>query len=190
MFCLCLTDKKHLSRLIWLRMVDHQIDPAIASSVRCMLASRQRSFLPFTTTISMLGSFVRATNKVTKNSSRISKMSNKSHPDADLFPHATGLAQKTVEDHQAEQPLKLYAGWFCPFVGRAWTVLQEKNIPYQYIEVSRYYSDSAKPRLIGHQGEPIPQARIAAEAQPTRPGPYTPIRQQASLRKHCHLRIP
>jgi len=84
----------------------------------------------------MLGSFVRATNKVTKNSSRISKMSNKSHPDADLFPHATGLAQKTVEDHQAEQPLKLYAGWFCPFVGRAWTVLQEKKIPYQYIEVS------------------------------------------------------
>jgi glutathione S-transferase len=65
-------------------------------------------------------------------------MSNKSHPDADLFPHATGLAQKTVEEHQAEQPLKLYAGWFCPFVGRAWTVLQEKNIPYQYIEVSDY----------------------------------------------------
>lgn len=62
-------------------------------------------------------------------------MSNKSHPDADLFPHATGLAQKTVEDHKAEQPLKLYAGWFCPFVGRAWTVLQEKKIPYQYIEV-------------------------------------------------------
>jgi len=66
-------------------------------------------------------------------------MSNKSHPDADLFPHATGLAQKTVEEHQAEQPLKLYAGWFCPFVGRAWTVLQEKNIPYQYIEVNPYH---------------------------------------------------
>ena len=28
------------------RMEDHQIDPAIASSVRCMLASRHISFLP------------------------------------------------------------------------------------------------------------------------------------------------
>jgi hypothetical protein len=69
------------------------------------------------------------------NTHSIGKMSKQSHPDADLFPHATGLAQKTVEEHQAEQPLKLYAGWFCPFVGRAWTVLQEKGIPYQYIEV-------------------------------------------------------
>jgi hypothetical protein len=91
----------------------------------------------------MLGSFVRATSKGTKDSSSKSKMSNKSHPDADLFPHATGLAQKTVEEHQAEQPLKLYAGWFCPFVGRAWTVLQEKNIPYQYIEVSGHF-----PRMV------------------------------------------
>jgi glutathione S-transferase len=37
----------------------------------------------------------------------------------------------------------LYAGWFCPFVGRAWTVLQEKNIPYQYIEVSGHF-----PRMV------------------------------------------
>ena len=105
-----------------------------------MLASRQMSFPSSATTIPMLRSFVRTTNKGIKSTTRTIKMSNKSHPDADLFPHATGLAQKTVEEHQAEQPLKLYAGWFCPFVGRAWTVLQEKNIPYQYIEVSRHYS--------------------------------------------------
>jgi hypothetical protein len=108
-----------------------------------MLASRQMAFPSFTTT-SMLRSFVRATNKGIKSTTKTSKMSNKSHPDADLFPHATGLAQKTVEEHQAEQPLKLYAGWFCPFVGRAWTVLQEKNIPYQYIEVSERYPHTAK----------------------------------------------
>lgn len=103
-------------------------------------------------------------------------MSNKSHPDADLFPHATGLAQKTVEEHQAEQPLKLYAGWFCPFVGRAWTVLQEKNIPYQYIEVSEMLLMHGLPRLISHQGEPLPQTKIVVEAQPAWSGSHTPIR--------------
>ncbi|KAK8035841.1 hypothetical protein PG991_001914 [Apiospora marii] len=36
-------------------------------------------------------------------------------PDADLHPVATGLAKETVDKHAAEQPLKLFAGWFCPF---------------------------------------------------------------------------
>lgn len=36
------------------------------------------------------------------------------HPDSNLHPEATGLAKATVEKHRAEQPLKLYAGWFCP----------------------------------------------------------------------------
>jgi len=53
------------------------------------------------------------------------------HPDSNLFPHATGAAKDIVDAHQAEQPLKLYSGWFCPFVQRAWTVLEEKKIPYQ-----------------------------------------------------------
>lgn len=34
-----------------------------------------------------------------------------SHPDADLHPVATGPAKAIVDAHQAEQPLKLYAGW-------------------------------------------------------------------------------
>ncbi|KAF7196199.1 Glutathione S-transferase omega-1 [Pseudocercospora fuligena] len=61
-----------------------------------------------------------------------------SHPDADLHPVATGPAKSIVDAHQKEEPLKLYSGWFCPFVQRAWSVLEEKKIPYQYIEVNPY----------------------------------------------------
>ena len=39
-----------------------------------------------------------------------------SHPDADIHPEATGPAKSLVDKHQADQPLKLYAGWFCPYV--------------------------------------------------------------------------
>ena len=60
------------------------------------------------------------------------------HPDAELHPSATGLAARTVAAHASDQPLKLYAGWFCPFVQRVWLVLEEKQIPYQYIEVNPY----------------------------------------------------
>lgn len=58
------------------------------------------------------------------------------HPDSDLHPKATGPAWNIVQEHQKEEPLKLYSGWFCPFVQRAWAVLEEKKIPYQYIEGS------------------------------------------------------
>ncbi|PYH90833.1 glutathione S-transferase [Aspergillus ellipticus CBS 707.79] len=59
--------------------------------------------------------------------------------DASIHPEATGPAKALVEKHQAEQPLKLYAGWFCPFVQRVWLALEEKQIPYQYIEVNPYH---------------------------------------------------
>ncbi|KAL3427566.1 Glutathione S-transferase omega-1 [Phlyctema vagabunda] len=55
-------------------------------------------------------------------------------PDAQLFPHATGAAEKMVKEHEKEEPLKLYSGWFCPFVQRVLLVLLEKKIPFQYIE--------------------------------------------------------
>lgn len=38
------------------------------------------------------------------------------HPDSNLYPEASGLAKVLVDQHRAEQPLKLYAGWFCPYV--------------------------------------------------------------------------
>ncbi|KAI1756758.1 putative glutathione S-transferase [Xylaria castorea] len=55
-------------------------------------------------------------------------------PDAELHPVATGLAKQTVDDHAAENQLKLFSGWFCPFVQRVWLTLEEKGIPYEYIE--------------------------------------------------------
>ncbi|PSR72646.1 hypothetical protein PHLCEN_2v11481 [Hermanssonia centrifuga] len=79
-----------------------------------------------------------------------------SMPDEKIFPHATGFAAKTVEDHQQPQDLVFYSGWvrvykgsdyracltvstqFCPFVQRAWITLEEKGIPYQYKEVNPY----------------------------------------------------
>ncbi|KAF4637528.1 hypothetical protein G7Y89_g563 [Cudoniella acicularis] len=60
------------------------------------------------------------------------------HPDAKLYPHATGAAAKMVKAHQKEESLKLYSGWFCPFVQRVLLVLLEKKIPFQYIEVNPY----------------------------------------------------
>ncbi|KAF2033367.1 glutathione transferase omega-1 [Setomelanomma holmii] len=63
----------------------------------------------------------------------------KDHPDADLHPEATGAAAAIVKAHVAENPLKLYSGWFCPFVQRTWIVLEEKSLPYQYIEVNPYH---------------------------------------------------
>lgn len=59
--------------------------------------------------------------------------------DTSILDHATGHAAELVEAHLAEHPLKLYAGWFCPFVQRAWIVLEEKRIPYQYVEINPYH---------------------------------------------------
>jgi len=38
--------------------------------------------------------------------------------------------------------LKLWAGWFCPFVQRSWITLEEKKIPYQYHEVNPYKKEA------------------------------------------------
>ncbi|KAI0007363.1 glutathione S-transferase [Xylariaceae sp. FL0662B] len=55
-----------------------------------------------------------------------------------LQARATGAAAKFAAAHQDEHPLKLYGGWFCPFVQRSWIVLHEKQIPHQYVEINPY----------------------------------------------------
>lgn len=59
--------------------------------------------------------------------------------DTSLEPHTSGLAAKFAAAHTAEHPLKLYGGWFCPFVQRSWIVLHEKKIPHQYVEINPYH---------------------------------------------------
>ncbi|KAK4103341.1 glutathione S-transferase [Parathielavia hyrcaniae] len=59
--------------------------------------------------------------------------------DTSLLPHPTGAAARFAASHSSEHPpLKLYGGWFCPFVQRAWIVLAEKNVPHQYVEINPY----------------------------------------------------
>jgi glutathione S-transferase len=60
------------------------------------------------------------------------------HPDADIHPEATGPAAKIVAAHQKDEPITLYSGWFCPFVQRSWITLEEKKIPYKYVEINPY----------------------------------------------------
>ncbi|KAH6873233.1 glutathione transferase omega-1 [Alternaria rosae] len=95
----------------------------------------------------------------------------KDHPDADLHPEATGLAAATVKAHSAECPLKLYSGWFCPFVQRVWIALEEKGIQYQYIEVNPYHKPQSlldlNPRglvpTLQYQNKPLYESTILCE---------------------------
>ncbi|KAJ9156203.1 Glutathione S-transferase omega-1 [Pleurostoma richardsiae] len=58
--------------------------------------------------------------------------------DTSIEPHTSGAAARFAAAHAAEHPLKLYGGWFCPFVQRTWMVLHEKRIPHQYVEINPY----------------------------------------------------
>ncbi|KAF2144447.1 uncharacterized protein K452DRAFT_306284 [Aplosporella prunicola CBS 121167] len=91
------------------------------------------------------------------------------HPD--IYPEATGLAKATVQVHQAETPLKLYGGWFCPFVQRIWLILEEKGIPYQFIEVNPYNRPESLLRLnprgltpaLEYNKKPLYESTVIAE---------------------------
>lgn len=63
--------------------------------------------------------------------------------DTSIHNSTSGLAHNTSSAHESEEPLKLYSGWFCPFVQRAWITLQEKRIPYQYIEINPYHKEKS-----------------------------------------------
>ncbi|KAF2728435.1 putative glutathione-S-transferase theta, GST [Polyplosphaeria fusca] len=95
----------------------------------------------------------------------------KDHPDADLHPEATGLASTTVKAHSAEHDLKLYSGWFCPFVQRVWIALEEKRIQYQYIEVNPYHKPKSlldlNPRglvpTLQYENKPLYESSVLCE---------------------------
>lgn len=59
--------------------------------------------------------------------------------DTTIEPHTSGRAARFAAAHSAEHPLKLYGGWFCPFVQRSWIVMHEKKIPHQYVEINPYH---------------------------------------------------
>ncbi|EHY54854.1 hypothetical protein HRR83_005889 [Exophiala dermatitidis] len=63
------------------------------------------------------------------------------HPDSEVYPKATGPAARIVAEHLADAPITLYSGWFCPFVQRVWITLEEKKIPYKYVEINPYHKD-------------------------------------------------
>ncbi|KAI1773013.1 putative glutathione-S-transferase theta, GST [Hypoxylon cercidicola] len=61
---------------------------------------------------------------------------------AELPARTTGAAATLAAAHTAEHPLKLYGGWFCPFVQRSWIVMHERRIPHQYVEINPYNKDA------------------------------------------------
>ena len=58
--------------------------------------------------------------------------------DTSLPAEPTGAAAQLAARHSAHHTLRLYGGWFCPFVQRAWITLVEKGIPHQYVEINPY----------------------------------------------------
>ncbi|KAK7424836.1 hypothetical protein QQZ08_008466 [Neonectria magnoliae] len=64
------------------------------------------------------------------------------HIDTSLPPETTGAAADLAAQHSDDHPLKLYGGWFCPFVQRSWITLCEKKIPHQYVEINPYKKEA------------------------------------------------
>lgn len=67
--------------------------------------------------------------------------------DTSVPPTPTGAAAKLAAKHSQKHDLKLYGGWFCPFVQRSWITLAEKNIPHQYVEINPYKKEKEFMRM-------------------------------------------
>jgi glutathione S-transferase len=89
--------------------------------------------------------------------------------DTSIPPQTTGAAARLAARHSAEHPLKLYGGWFCPFVQRAWIALVEKKIEHQYVEINPYKKEpeflALNPRgLVPALGLPDPPRTVLYES--------------------------
>eukprot|EP00897_Mesotaenium_endlicherianum_P006623 jgi/Mesen1/598/ME001074S10750 len=66
---------------------------------------------------------------------------------------------------------KLYSSWFCPFAQRAWIAVEEKGIPYEYVEVDPYAKPpdlmAVNPRglvpALEHQGKAVYESMVVME---------------------------
>ena len=83
---------------------------------------------------------------------QLSKIFAMAIPDVDIHPAATGKAADVVAQHQKDELITLYSGWFCPFVQRSWITLEEKKIPYKYVEINPYKKEERYDGLTGTTG--------------------------------------
>ena len=56
-----------------------------------------------------------------------------------------GVGEGTIGKHVPDHSTKLFCSWFCPYAQRAWIALEEKGVPYQYVEITPYKTDPWKP---------------------------------------------
>jgi len=123
--------------------------------------------------------------------------SDKAHPDSNVHPSATGPALAIVNAHQARAPLILYSGWFCPFVQRAWAVLEEKQIPYTYVEVNPYHKPASllalNPRglvpTLEVDGKPLYESTVICEFLDDKYPHHGPRLLPADLYTRARMRI-
>ncbi|KAF9647749.1 glutathione-S-transferase [Thelephora ganbajun] len=88
-----------------------------------------------------------------------------------LYPRASGLAEETVKNHQTDCELVLHGGWFCPFTQKCWIALEERGIPYKYVETNPFNKDPALLALnpkglipaLTYQGKPLHDSHIILE---------------------------
>jgi len=88
-----------------------------------------------------------------------------------VHPHATGEAELTAKAHEQQSEFVLYGSWFCPFTQRVWIALEERGLPYQYVEINPFQKNPAflamNPKglvpTIQYNGQPLYESMIICE---------------------------
>lgn len=54
--------------------------------------------------------------------------------------------ERTIKARSSSKSsMKLYSSWFCPFAQRVWIALEEKSMPYTWVEINPYEEDNSAP---------------------------------------------